>query len=220
MQLEAALKSVSDFLSGLTFDSEGVDLLGSFTVFSDHQLGGLTLTGDERIAYFKCLDNLVQAAENGTTFSKRGLESLLQKTILKAWNAEKDTKQIPKERIRAAVGDLRQALKATPKSYLIYLPVLGIDPSDLPLKVGKLTFLPGDSQTLEPIKEYITGNTMSLKNEESQKRMLLDNNLKNIDMFFSRKQLIELEVLAGDDNNAEEKAERICRQTHVPHIRS
>lgn len=48
---------------------------------------------------------------------------------------------------------------------------------------------------------------------EPQKELLKDKALQDIDNHFYNRSILRLEVLAGDDYNAEEKAESIARQS-------
>ena len=213
MQVNDALKSVSAFLKSLRITNEVYDPTEGVTTFSDDQLGGLTLSGKERSEYIKCLDDLVQSVFKQESFSRLGVERLLQTTILKAWNAEEGLEQIHPDRVEQAVIWLRMALRAEPKTYLVYLPVVGIDPSSLPVKVGKVTFLPGDGRTVAAVKRPVSTIIASLKNEQSNKASFAKNMRYRISNCFRNNIVAELEVHAGDDDNAQEKAVRECRRT-------
>jgi hypothetical protein len=145
VNLEESLKSVSDFFKRLRFGDDGIDPLEGFVSFSDDEGHGMTLSGDERREYDQCLENLVSAAEKNNLFSRRGLESLLQQSLLQAWNREKGQDRLSEERIKQSVKWLRQELNAKPRTYVVYMPVVGLDPGNLPTRVGKLTFHAGDS---------------------------------------------------------------------------
>src|SRR5262245_291536 len=123
MNINEALNSFASFLRELRF-SERIQLSisGDLTYFTDEQLGGMTLTGKERHEYIRCVDYLAQAVEKGDLFSRRGLEHLLQKALLMAWNGEQGLEQIPEARIKSAKKWLKEALQASPKRYLVYVP--------------------------------------------------------------------------------------------------
>jgi hypothetical protein len=153
MHLDVAIKSVKDFLGNLRFTGDGIDYLEDVYIFNVPELGGMSLSGDERKAYFQCLDNLVQAVTKSNSFSRKGLDALLREMLLNARNTEKGSEQLSRDTITQAVRWLRDSLHALPKSYVVYLPVVGLDPECLPVQVGTLVFLRNDSETIESIKE-------------------------------------------------------------------
>ena len=120
---------------------------------------------------------------------------------------------MPDDRIKRAIEWLRDAIRAEPKSYLAYLPLLGIDSSNLPTAVGNVTFLPGDSRTIATMKRPVSTIIKSLKNEEASKKALRKHLVEDINNTFRNGVVGELVVQAGDDDNAEEKAVRECRRT-------
>ena len=141
MDLNAARsKSVKDFLGNLEFAPDAADYTLSWLVFTQKDQG-ITLSGDERKAYFHCLDNLVGALTKSDLFSRSGVESLLQKSVLLAARSGTGTERLSEGAISSAVNWLRSSLQQSPKSYFVYLPVVGLDPECLPVDVGKLTFL-------------------------------------------------------------------------------
>jgi hypothetical protein len=166
MQVEDALKSIVEFLRNLRFGDDDIDISYGFTQFNQSQIGGMILTGNDRSEYIKCLNGLVTAVEDelvkaiyknhpkkDNSFSRKGLEGLLQSTLLKAWNAEEGIQQIPEERIKAAIKWLRQELAAPPRTYLVNMAALGVDRSNLPVRIGKLTFFSSESQAATELRD-------------------------------------------------------------------
>jgi hypothetical protein len=213
MQTNDAIKGFTGFLKRLRFTGEEHDLSDGFTTLIDSQLGGLMLTGSEWNEYVKCIDDMVESVSKQESFSRRGVERLLKTAILKAADGEKVLEQIPEERIRRAVDWLRDAMRAKPKTYLVYLPVVGLDAANLPLKAGKVTFLPGDGRTVASVKRPISTIIATLKNEEASRAKFRNHISDDINNSFRNNVIAELEILAGDDDNAEEKAVRECRRT-------
>ena len=225
MQVEDALKVVRDFLKGLRFTDAADDIAFGFTHFSKPQLGGLTLTGDERIAYHRCLNALVKASDSElakaikknnpkeNSFSRRGLADLLQTAILQAWKGEEGLRELPEERIDAAIKWLRKALAAPAKSYVVYMAAVGIDLRSLPVRIGKLRLVAGDSEDAAALIAAMHANTMSSPYEANQKELIKQAMHRDISAAYRNKAIIEVEVRTADEDNAEEKALTICRQT-------
>ena len=212
MNLQESLNGISGFFKRLRFTDDGLDPLEEFVSFSNDQGHGMMLTGNDRREYAQCLENLVLAAEKKNLFSRKGLESLLQQALLRAWNREKGQEQLSEERIKQSVKWLRQELNASPKTYVVYMPAVGLDPGNLPTRVGKLTFHAGDSEAVDSIKKASQAIIASFKNEESQRTLLEESLMGDIDNNFRNKAVIELEVQAGDDEHAEEKVITASRQ--------
>jgi hypothetical protein len=211
MNLDEALKSVADFLKELRFRSGSRDLLQDSTPSADDHLTGVNLGNAESIAYDKCLNDLVKAVEQSGSFSRNGVQKLLQQMLLNAQREAVTLEQVPEATIKAAVKGLRKALTSQ-KTYLVYLPVAGIDQNTLPRRIGKLGFFASASDDVAGIREAMCANIMSLKNDEVQKELHKQVFIECMDTIFCKNAIIELEVRAGDYDGALEKAVIICRQ--------
>jgi hypothetical protein len=214
MNLHDALKGTGDFLRGLRFDDEPLGSHeGRLIFFTHHELGGISLSGNDSERYIGCLDSLATSIARKDSFSRRGVEQLLQTAILNAAKTASGSNHLREDSVKEAVGWLRQELEREPYRYLVFLPVQGIDASNLPLAFGSVTFVPGNARTIEGIRRPVRTIVAGLKNELSQKkaaRKLFDKDISN---GFRDKIVAQLEVHAGDDNHAEEKAYRECRRT-------
>ncbi len=214
MNVDQAVDEVARFLRGMRY-AERVDfsLSGRIVSLGDDQGRGVWLTGDEADAFALCLDHLVEADEKQNLFSRQGLERLLRDALIAVGKPEEGQAHLPEERIKGVVKELRKALKAKPRRYLVYLPVVGIDDRNLPVTVGKLTFIASDSPQVASLKEFLRLSIMSLLNTEDEKHAFVTKSMNDVDQHLASQTIVELEVEAGDDSNAGDKALAICRQS-------
>jgi Apea-like HEPN len=226
MQVEDALREITKLLKELRFGSDDLDMSYGATTFSRFEFGGMALTGNERGGYIRCLNALVTAVDdevakaikkNGpkreTSFSRKGLENLLQTTLLKAWDAEEGLQQIPEQRIQAAVKWLRKELTAPPQAYVVYMAAVGVDQANLPVTVGKLTFFSADSPVITQLRDLASTRLFGSGSDNSKVHDAKQQFDRMMQTVFTGTTLIELEVRAGDEESAKEKAVTIARQT-------
>jgi hypothetical protein len=220
MQLNEALKRVEAFLKGVRLTDDRPNLLSSLKSFHDNDLGGMVLGGDELVGFNRCVDAVSSAIQGNDTFSRRGVERLLEKALLLAWGKEEGITQFPQQRINGAIDKLKLALRATPSTYFVYLPVVGLAPECLPVGFGRLRFLPNDPYLVE-IKQAVTDFVTSMKPREGMDpEVAAANRLAHakgftdkIDAIYSNSTIAELEVQAGDEVHARDKGLRECRRT-------
>jgi hypothetical protein len=226
MQINEALNDITAFLKNIRFEDSDFDISQGITTFHQTQIGGMALTGSDRSTYIACLNGLITAVEdelstaikkNGAnkdnSFSRKGLERLLQTTLLKAWNAEEGLNQIPENRIQTAIKWLRKELTSPPMDYLVYMAVTGVDQSHLPVKIGKLTFVASKSTAARELRELTCNKLIPSdpgKDETIGAKQQINDMLKTV---LASTTLIELQVRAGDEDSARERAVTIGRQT-------
>jgi hypothetical protein len=205
MKLDTALRGVAEFLKTAQFSAAGSEIPDR------DRLSGFALSDKDRAAYGKCLHNLVLVFETTNSFNRRSLDELLSHTVKEAYAASDPLGHIPDAVIKRCRNDLKKALTSI-KTYLVYLPVVGVDQKSLPSKVGSLEFFPGDGDNIATIKNAMFANIMSLKNNEAQKEQMKQLLISDVDDYLSDKAIVEVEVHAGDHESALDKAFGICRQ--------
>jgi hypothetical protein len=213
MQLNDAIKHFKAFLKGLRFQDEKHDLLEDFMSFSEPNFGTVILSGKERNEFISCVDYIFAATSKQETFSRGGVERLLRNAVLRAVDDKEIVDAIPEHRIDKTVRELREAIQARPHTYLVYLPVVGIDAGNLPVSVGHVTFLAGDNRALSEIKAPLRKIIGSLKNEEPGRTKFKQLMISEINHCLRHNTIASLEIQAGDETNAEEKAFRECTRT-------
>jgi hypothetical protein len=110
--------------------------------FHRQGLGGLELTGRNLDDFREVLFELHAAIPLGKdSISLRAVESKLQKAILQfLFPNDQDTHAGSDQTLTSAMSELRNELRQKPISWLIKFPVAGLDPSELPKKVGTIEF--------------------------------------------------------------------------------
>jgi len=221
MDTSEALKSVRSYLKGLRFSADKSNAVRGFSWFTYEELGGMTLMGTELIDFETCLNKLVPTLRKEEPYSRKGFETLLQKTMLKAWDHEEGITVLSEVKINKAVDWLKAELKRPPDTYIICFPVMGIDQASLPSKFGKFSFLPADDHHLGSLIKSIHDTVMATRDAEEvdsavaaeQKEALAKILTDRVDHNFRGNTIAELEVRAGDHDNAKEKGYRECRRT-------
>lgn len=212
MQVNEALRAVRAFLKGLGDAEDSEDMFDGFIGFGEVP-EQITLSGGKRREYIQCVNNLLESMAKDEKFSRLGLEDLLKQTIRMVWSKESDFDKVTDKQVVRAVDWLRNTLAADAKTYLVYLPILGIDHHNLPQTIGKIRLLSGNTQNITSIKKPVLAIIKSLKNEERDKAALRKHTSEDISNNFCNNVIAEVQVFAGDNQNAEEKAREECQST-------
>lgn len=102
--------------------------------------GTLLFSADDLAQYTKVIERLLADFVRPEDLTRRSVESMLNDTILRAWDPLNESGVPLVERLQAAVAGLRANLSAAPVEYLMFVPVEGFSPQDLPLTFGGMKF--------------------------------------------------------------------------------
>jgi hypothetical protein len=111
--------------------------------------GELDLREPEASAYRECLNDLYSRLPRSELITKRAVEKLFQRSIIKALTFQGGTVTTSEPQISNAIRELESALAATPKKYGVYYPVVGLNPDELPSKVGHYDFFVFGAEEVE-----------------------------------------------------------------------
>ncbi len=145
MHLNEAINRFRSFLTAWTIGDVSFNDTEDVTVFTTG-VGIVSISGVEFDRYRECLDALAEAVATRDVYNKNGVEEKVKEAVAIAWQDNHENGKPLEEIVKAAIGTLRKELDAQPKQYLVYVPILGIELSTLPARLGKITFLPGDSR--------------------------------------------------------------------------
>jgi hypothetical protein len=215
MNFQEAAAEFKRFLKSLHFTATpDFTVTSNLYSFAEESGEGMMLIGDEADEFARCLDHFVEANEvESGLFSRRGLKELMRNTLIKAGSPEEGESQLTEAKVRAALKVLRDGLRAKPKRYIVYLPVQGVDPANLPVTVGKVTFYAGNSQHLVDLQAYLKSGIDTWTNDQSSKDGFGAWTAKAVRQHLQSQVVAAVEVESGDDDNASFKALAICRDT-------
>jgi hypothetical protein len=153
MALNEALNRLARFVNNLKFDpGEDKQVFAAATVILSRANGTIALAGDDADEYRKIIADLCQGIAKKGDLSKRAVESLTADFFvgLFAGGDRRSEQEFPLT-LQHRLHQLKQSLLENPKSWEIHLPVGGLDPSGLPLTVGKVEFYFCDRSTSEAL---------------------------------------------------------------------
>lgn len=215
LSMDQAIDRVKGMLSRIVdpnADFGGMD--SSWLNFGDEEHGDISLGGDDAEQYRGSLLDLFQAIEskdNEQFFSRPGIEGLLRQAILRAKGSKEHKGAFDEENIRKAVAWLRKEVKQDRAKYVAYLPVQGIAPGCLPVKFGRVSFLPATREVIEPLATLVA--KVPLHHEEGDEERVRAAAIKNLTTILDKRCVACIEVEARDDTHATDRAVQECRRT-------
>jgi len=184
-KLRAAIEQAKEFairLGGLTPSrEEGYPFERPFLMFSNHELGGLRLTGDEAREYGK-LESQIHELTRGV-ISERGSSNALQHAFLKTLDIMGTDSATPlKTRADHAFKELEQELTSPPSDWATFIPLLGITIPKRPWHIGDVAIASIKAKVsqalLDKVERVILSGTdsdeMKERTRQQIKRELLD----------------------------------------------
>ena len=194
---------VTDFLRELA-DNVSYDVqLESVGLWSSRaDEGSVYLNGEDHWRYKEVLLRLVKDFAKKEDISSRTIARELQTAIFEVLDIpEKRRSQTLEERLQTSVNALRQALKAPSRTYRCFVPIAGLEASELPFRFGGLRFVTFNNSQL---RKFL--NATKYHTKQSEKRKSVRKEFRRLSIW--NKPCGFLEVPAKDQNAAISLARR------------
>ena len=191
-------------------------------MFSQADEGGLRLNREEAREYQYCLDAILSSRLSSKgkgiyvddRYNRKAVEKLMQTAILKALDIKHKRPEEPfKQRLKDAIKELRTALTAKPKRWMVHMRVEGLAPEGLPQRFGKVGFYIADESRIEQLKQPINAVVASGPSTPEKKQSLKSPFGQMIDDSFQDSPMASVEVRAGESQAALSLARRELRLT-------
>ena len=214
--LNNALKHFRGFLSRVDFGTMEAGVFADSVPTVLFTRGNLTvlLRGEDAEEYLQCIDELYAAVAKGEVFSEANVRNLAADTFVAVFKENDRNNEAFVAKADAAIADLRRLLESRPLDWEVYIPIEGLAPSGLPLRVGKVDFHMGATAALGAIDRKVV--TLLDKNERfssEEKQRHAASVSQSIKNHFSERALARTTVRAVDVGAARGKAKRIVRRT-------
>lgn len=171
MKLSLNKSKISEFIKKLPpcEDSFSSSSFGGI-LFSLQDYGSLWLTKDEVQDYRSILKSIIKDADLDVISGKE-IEKLFQRAILKSIDLENRHPDLDFDScIKNSIDELENLLKATPKIFILYYPIEGLEKSGLPYTFGKIEFKVFDESDFSLFKNAI----LDFEGNEKEKKIRKD----------------------------------------------
>lgn len=170
-KLHAAILGVEQFIRSLdpAQDVGAHDLSDDFIMMSHDDLGTCTLTGSEAREYRRVLDGLQPGALHPSVVSRKAVEKLVQRSILRYLKSISTKEKPPEKVLLSSMMELRKSLQSPKRGFVVYHPLEGLALAGLPCRVGRITFIHADANAIENLLSWIRKQKIS--NEERTRRL-------------------------------------------------
>jgi hypothetical protein len=184
-----------------------------FLSFEEEGLGGLILANDDAREYRRCVDAMhAIAAGKAERISRSAVASLIQRTILKALDAPHTAAERDfSKRLAAALGELREELKAKSVLWEIHLPAELLT-DRLPCSFGRCEFFLGDATSMPRLLERV-GRTNASGKEGARSKEISQFLRETFNETVEGKIVISTTVHAVDAIAAQILGQGLIRQT-------
>jgi hypothetical protein len=143
MSLSAALKTAADAIRQMDAapSEDAVAAPEAVVLFSRGGLGGMSLTGEAARTYGAAADALWKAVREKEILSKGSVDAAFQIAILQACDAAGQNPATPfNRRLDDAIKALKDRLTAPALKWDVHIPVRGLDPAGLPVRLAGVAF--------------------------------------------------------------------------------
>ncbi len=151
-----SISYVEDFLQTLLGDlSVAADPKFSEAAWWISRPEGTLLFNREDVAqYSNVVRQLLADFAKNEDLSRRSVEALLEDAIFTAWDPRHESRVQSDERVRMAATDLKTRLSAKPVEYLVFVPVEGFEPKELPFTFGGIRFAAFGSAQARALRDW------------------------------------------------------------------
>lgn len=155
------LEFVGDFVRGVHKNlAPGIPDGHSGVWISKRDEGSLFLDEADRVAYTATVGRLVDEFAKTGDLSRRSIERYLRDSLFLSLDIQQKRTKPFEERLKDALGELRNRLRSPILSYRCFVPVHGFAPKDLPFGFGGIRFVSfGRSHQRQLLKPIAKGST-------------------------------------------------------------
>jgi len=218
MTMEDALDELKSFITSL---EEKGDLskrkLEPFEIgifFGHVDEGNLALDHEEANEYRECLNKLYYSKEIYKQHSRRAVELLMQKTILRALDINHKRSDKPfEDRLSEDIKELKSKLQVHPTPWVAHMRIEGLALEGLPYKFGKVEFWVANEHNLEKLKDKHNAIVDSRTEPPETKESLKTDFEDFIKRYFFNHPIATVEVCACDGEATYSAARRELRLT-------
>lgn len=170
-------------------------------MFSDQDYGTLFLTGEEAREYRQCLQMFLRLGVPDDLRSKKHIEKLIQRTILKSIDyVGKDNHLSEDQKLDRAIQQLKDDFFVEGNKYTVYYPIENLSIDGLPFSIGGITLCQLDEKETGKLVELLKMGDQD--SSDVLKRPLVQNTINE----FSGNVFARVEVVAHDNEAARARA--------------
>lgn len=216
--MEDALNKLKSFITSLEgkvdLGKQELEFFETGIFFGHVDEGSLTLDHEEANEYRECLNKLYYSKEIYKQHSKKSVELLMQKTILRALDIYHKRPDKPfEDRLSEDIKELKSKLQVPPTLWVVHMRIGGLASEGLPYQFGKVEFWAADEHNLEKLKDKHVAIVDSQADPPKIKESLKTKFEDSIKKYFLGFPIASVKVSACDGEAACSAARRELRLT-------
>jgi hypothetical protein len=200
-ELEAGLQPVS------TFTTNSYD-------FSIRGLGGMSLTREEAVNYFNCVNELHDSLPNKQYYDLKTVIGIVNEAILKSLDLLEHQPTIPfKKRLNSALEELASVLHKSPDTWEVHYAVEGVSLKRLPISIGKIELYSANKRGIEHLSDRVEHIYKKTHHPEDQQQEFAKSVKEDLRKYFYRKVIAKVIVRSVTADAARSQALKELRST-------
>jgi hypothetical protein len=214
VSLSAALKIAADAIRQIDVapSEDSGTAPEAVVLFSRGHLGGMSLTGDTARAYGVAATALWKAVREKEILSKGSIDAAFQIAILQACDAAAQNAATPfNRRLDDAIKELKARLTAPALKWDVHIPVRGLDPAGLPVRLASVAFRTASSAVIRSWKGRSFSIIDGTAEPPDRKAAFKKRTTEHFDKEFLGRTFASISVEAIDETAAVTRARRTLR---------